>query len=140
MPGRPYHDFRLTRDADGVAWLLFDRADSSANTLSAEVIEGLDRVLAELETNRPTGLVIRSAKTSGFIAGADVNEFRGATDPKQVETRDRPRPCGDRPARSAARSDASPSSTASASAAVSKSRWPARCASRSRMRASASPR
>lgn len=85
-PGRPYHDFRLTRDADGVAWLLFDRADSSANTLSAEVIEGLDRVLAELETNRPTGLVIRSAKTSGFIAGADVNEFRAAADPKQVET------------------------------------------------------
>ena len=85
-PGRPYHDFRLTRDADGVAWLLFDRANSSANTLSAEVIEGLDRVLAELETNRPTGLVIRSAKTSGFIAGADVNEFRGASDPKQVET------------------------------------------------------
>jgi 3-hydroxyacyl-CoA dehydrogenase / enoyl-CoA hydratase / 3-hydroxybutyryl-CoA epimerase len=85
-PGRPYHDFRLTRDADGVAWLLFDRADSSANTLSAEVIEGLDRVITELETNRPTGLVLRSAKTSGFIAGADVNEFRGATDPKQVET------------------------------------------------------
>jgi 3-hydroxyacyl-CoA dehydrogenase/enoyl-CoA hydratase/3-hydroxybutyryl-CoA epimerase len=84
-PGRPYHDFRLTRDADGVAWLLFDRADSSANTLSAEVIEGLDRVLADLEANRPTGLVIRSAKTSGFIAGADINEFRGASDPKQVE-------------------------------------------------------
>jgi 3-hydroxyacyl-CoA dehydrogenase / enoyl-CoA hydratase / 3-hydroxybutyryl-CoA epimerase len=84
-PGRPYHDFRLTRDADGVAWLLFDRADSSANTLSAEVIEGLDRVITELETNRPTGLVLRSAKTSGFIAGADVNEFRGASDPKQVE-------------------------------------------------------
>jgi 3-hydroxyacyl-CoA dehydrogenase/enoyl-CoA hydratase/3-hydroxybutyryl-CoA epimerase len=85
-PGRPYHDFRLTRDADGVAWLLFDRADSSANTLSAGVIEGFDRVLTELETNRPTGLVIRSAKTSGFIAGADVNEFRGAADPNQVET------------------------------------------------------
>ena len=87
---------------------MFDRANSSANTLSAEVIEGLDRVLAELEANRPTGLVIRSAKTSGFIAGADVNEFRGASDPKQVEDRDRPRPCGDRPPRSAAHSDASP--------------------------------
>jgi len=80
-----FRNFKLTRDADGVAWLLFDRAGSSANTLSAEVIEELDRVLAELETNRPTGLVIRSAKTSGFIAGADVNEFRGASDPKQVE-------------------------------------------------------
>ena len=84
-PGRPYRDFCLTRDTDGVAWLLFDRADSSANTLSAEVIEELDRVLTELETNRPTGLVIRSAKPSGFIAGADVNEFRGAADPKEVE-------------------------------------------------------
>jgi 3-hydroxyacyl-CoA dehydrogenase/enoyl-CoA hydratase/3-hydroxybutyryl-CoA epimerase len=29
--------------------------------------------------------VIRSAKPSGFIAGADVNEFRGATDPWPVE-------------------------------------------------------
>ena len=83
--GGTYQDFRLTRDADGVAWLLFDRAGTSANTLSADVIEGLDRVLADLEAERPTGLVIRSAKTSGFIAGADVNEFRGASDPKAVE-------------------------------------------------------
>ena len=43
-------------------------------------------MLAALESQRPTGLVIRSAKTSGFIAGADVNEFRGATDPWPVET------------------------------------------------------
>ncbi len=81
----PYRHFKLTRDADGVAWLLFDRADSSANTLSADVIEELDAVLAVLESQRPTGVVIRSAKKSGFIAGADVNEFRGATDPRPVE-------------------------------------------------------
>jgi 3-hydroxyacyl-CoA dehydrogenase/enoyl-CoA hydratase/3-hydroxybutyryl-CoA epimerase len=80
-----YHHFRLTRDADGVAWLLFDRDGTSANTLSADVIGELDRVLAELEAQRPTGLVVRSAKTSGFIAGADVNEFRDASDPKLVE-------------------------------------------------------
>ena len=42
-------------------------------------------VLAALENERPTGLVIRSAKKSGFIAGADVNEFRGAADPWPVE-------------------------------------------------------
>jgi 3-hydroxyacyl-CoA dehydrogenase/enoyl-CoA hydratase/3-hydroxybutyryl-CoA epimerase len=81
-----YRNFRLTRDADGVAWLLFDRAGASANTLSADVIEELDRVLAALESQRPAGLVIRSAKKSGFIAGADVNEFRGASDPRIVET------------------------------------------------------
>src|SRR6185437_11682901 len=81
----PYRNFKLTRDADGVAWLLFDRAGSSANTLSADVIEELDTVLAALEDKRPAGLVIRSAKKSGFIAGADVNEFRGATVPRPVE-------------------------------------------------------
>ena len=84
--GGPYRNFKLTRDADGIAWLLFDREGASANTLSADVIEELDKVLAELEGQRPTGLVIRSAKPSGFIAGADVNEFRGAADPRPVET------------------------------------------------------
>jgi 3-hydroxyacyl-CoA dehydrogenase/enoyl-CoA hydratase/3-hydroxybutyryl-CoA epimerase len=81
----PYGQFKLTRDSDGVAWLLFDRANASANTLSAEVIEELDAVLAALESQRPAGLVIRSAKKSGFIAGADVSEFRGASDPQPVE-------------------------------------------------------
>jgi 3-hydroxyacyl-CoA dehydrogenase/enoyl-CoA hydratase/3-hydroxybutyryl-CoA epimerase len=82
----PYRNFKLTRDADGIAWLLFDRAGASANTLSADLIEELDKVLTELESARPAGLVIRSAKTSGFIAGADVNEFRGAADSTMVET------------------------------------------------------
>ncbi|MEA2912092.1 MAG: 3-hydroxyacyl-CoA dehydrogenase / enoyl-CoA hydratase / 3-hydroxybutyryl-CoA epimerase [Bradyrhizobium sp.] len=81
----PYRNFKLTRDADGIAWLLFDREGSSANTLSADVIEELDLVLAALESQRPAGLVIRSVKKSGFIAGADVNEFRGAADPRIVE-------------------------------------------------------
>src|SRR5690349_22872872 len=82
----PYRHFRLMRDADGIAWLLFDREGASANTLSADVMEEFDKILGELESQRPAGLVIRSAKTSGFIAGADVNEFRGATDPQAVET------------------------------------------------------
>jgi 3-hydroxyacyl-CoA dehydrogenase/enoyl-CoA hydratase/3-hydroxybutyryl-CoA epimerase len=82
----PYRNFKLTRDADGLAWLLFDREGASANTLSAGMIEELDKILAELESTRPAGLVIRSAKTSGFIAGADVNEFRGASDARAVET------------------------------------------------------
>ena len=81
----PYRNFKLTRDADGIAWLLFDRDGASANTLSADVMEEFDRIIGELEAQRPAGLVIRSAKTSGFIAGADVNEFRGATDPNVVE-------------------------------------------------------
>jgi 3-hydroxyacyl-CoA dehydrogenase / enoyl-CoA hydratase / 3-hydroxybutyryl-CoA epimerase len=84
--GGPYRNFRLTHDGDGIAWLLFDREGASANTLSADVIEELDLVLSALENQRPAGIVIRSAKPSGFIAGADVYEFRGATDPAAVET------------------------------------------------------
>ncbi|WJR80058.1 3-hydroxyacyl-CoA dehydrogenase NAD-binding domain-containing protein [Bradyrhizobium sp. NP1] len=83
--GGAYRNFKLTRDADGIAWLLFDREGASANTLSADVLEELDKIIAELEAQRPAGLVVRSAKKSGFIAGADVNEFRGASDPSVVE-------------------------------------------------------
>lgn len=81
----PYRHFRLTRDAEGVAWLLFDREGSTTNTLSAEVMGELDQVLGVLEGERAPGLVIRSAKSSGFIAGADVNELRAARDPSAIE-------------------------------------------------------
>ena len=81
-----YRNFRLTRDSDGIAWILFDREGASANTLSADVLEEFDAVITALEQRRPAGIVIRSAKTSGFIAGADVNAFRGASDPATVET------------------------------------------------------
>ena len=82
----PYRNFKLTRDSDGVAWVLFDRADSSANTLSSDVMEEFGAIVTALENHPPAGVVLRSAKTSGFIAGADVNEFRGAADPGEVET------------------------------------------------------
>ncbi|MGA7808626.1 3-hydroxyacyl-CoA dehydrogenase NAD-binding domain-containing protein [Bradyrhizobium sp.] len=85
-PESPYRNFKLTRDGDGIAWLLFDREGTSANTLSGDVMAEFDQVLTALESQRPVGLVIRSAKKSGFIAGADVNDFRGAADPAAVET------------------------------------------------------
>jgi enoyl-CoA hydratase/carnithine racemase len=43
------------------------------------VITELDAVLGIIEGDQPKGLVIRSTKPSGFIVGADINEFRGAT-------------------------------------------------------------
>jgi hypothetical protein len=49
------------------------------------VIIELDVVLGIIEGDQPKGLVFRSAKPSGFIAGADINEFRGATDPALVQ-------------------------------------------------------
>jgi len=75
----------LTRDDEHIAWLVFDQAGSGVNTLSDETLAEFDAVLSELEANPPRGLVIRSAKPSGFIAGADVKRFAGMRDPKAAE-------------------------------------------------------
>jgi 3-hydroxyacyl-CoA dehydrogenase/enoyl-CoA hydratase/3-hydroxybutyryl-CoA epimerase len=83
----PWKHWRLARDEGGVAWLLLDKAGASANTLSEDVLIELDEVLAKLEGDPPKGLVLRSAKRSGFIAGADIGEFRGMTDAAEVEAR-----------------------------------------------------
>ncbi|MFL6797947.1 MAG: 3-hydroxyacyl-CoA dehydrogenase NAD-binding domain-containing protein [Xanthobacteraceae bacterium] len=84
-PG-PWTNWRLARDETGIAWLLVDTA-GGANTLSAEVMAELDDVLAHLERELPRGLVLRSAKPAGFIAGADIGEFGGMGDAGQVEAK-----------------------------------------------------
>src|SRR6266702_1190320 len=83
----PWRNWTLARDEDGIAWLALDKAGASANTLAVDVLSELDKVLASLEKNVPKGLVLRSAKPSGFIAGADIDEFRGLTDAAMVEER-----------------------------------------------------
>lgn len=65
----------LTRDAEDIAWLSFDKPDASTNTLGRAVMTELDAVLQGLQAKPPRGLVIRSGKRNGFIAGADINEF-----------------------------------------------------------------
>ncbi len=65
----------LTRDTDGIAWLTIDKPDSSANTLGSVVLNELGARLDELERQPPRALIVSSAKKSGFIAGADINEF-----------------------------------------------------------------
>jgi 3-hydroxyacyl-CoA dehydrogenase/enoyl-CoA hydratase/3-hydroxybutyryl-CoA epimerase len=65
----------LTRDAEGLAWLTFDKVGAAVNTLSTAVLAELNDALDILDRDPPNGLVIRSGKASGFIAGADVAEF-----------------------------------------------------------------
>ncbi|MBX3693727.1 MAG: enoyl-CoA hydratase/isomerase family protein [Steroidobacteraceae bacterium] len=65
----------LQRDAEGLATLTLDKPGGSANVLSREVLVELDGLLAKLEAQPPKALVVRSGKPSGFIAGADINEF-----------------------------------------------------------------
>ena len=69
------HNWRQETDTDGIVWLCIDKAEGSANVLSRVVMEELDGILRPLETSPPRGLVIYSGKRSGFIMGADINEF-----------------------------------------------------------------
>ncbi len=73
MTGAQHWQTRV--DADGIAWLTLDKADSSVNTLSAAVLEQLGVELKRLANANAKGLVVKSGKASGFIAGADVKEF-----------------------------------------------------------------
>lgn len=67
--------WHLRQDEDDIAWLTLDKADVPVNVLSVDVIAELDAKLVELERMAPRGLVINSAKQSGFIAGADIKGF-----------------------------------------------------------------
>ncbi len=82
LPGLKH--WKLSVDAEGIAWLLMDRADERVNTLGEEPLAELDQVLDHLIENPPAGLIIRSAKEAGFIAGADIREFEKFTDAKSV--------------------------------------------------------
>lgn len=62
--------------ADGVLILSLDRAAESVNTLGRAVLDELGQILDRVALEPPHGMIIRSAKPSGFIAGADIREFQ----------------------------------------------------------------
>lgn len=71
-------------DADGICWLTLDRVGSLANSLNGPVLEELAQLLRDLRRTVPRGLVLRSGKPGGFVAGADINEFRSIRSPEQA--------------------------------------------------------
>lgn len=79
-----FKHWHLMRDRDDLAWLIIDRAGESTNTLGEEVIAELDDIVAALEKDPPKGLVLKSAKANGFIAGADIREFEHFTRAEDV--------------------------------------------------------
>lgn len=82
-PITPARHWSWSVDADGIGWLGADRTGNSTNVLSREVLESLDAQLAEIERAPPRGVVVWSAKRNGFIAGADISEFKGLSTPEQ---------------------------------------------------------
>ncbi len=79
-PAGALDDWRVDISED-IATLTLDVAGKSANVLSQQVLRAFDQLLVDLEGHPLSGLIIRSGKSSGFIAGADVTEFQKITDP-----------------------------------------------------------
>ncbi|WP_434212094.1 3-hydroxyacyl-CoA dehydrogenase NAD-binding domain-containing protein [[Pseudomonas] boreopolis] len=61
---------------DGVVVLSLDRQDAPVNAFSQDVLLELGDILERIAIDPPKGVVIRSAKANGFIAGADLKEFQ----------------------------------------------------------------
>lgn len=79
----------LDVDGDGVAWLVFDDPEAKVNVLSSGVMARLNALLGDVEEGARTGrvkaLIVKSGKPGSFIAGADVEEIAGVTDPAEAE-------------------------------------------------------
>jgi 3-hydroxyacyl-CoA dehydrogenase / enoyl-CoA hydratase / 3-hydroxybutyryl-CoA epimerase len=72
----------LEMDAERIAWLSCDTPGASTNVLSAAVLRDLAVKLGEIAAQHPLGVVLRSAKANGFIAGADIKEFLAIRTPE----------------------------------------------------------
>src|SRR5688572_5412677 len=75
LDGLRFQHWQTELRPDGVLVLSFDKAGTPVNTFSQDVLIELDALLERLALDPPKGMVLRSAKTSGFIAGADIKEF-----------------------------------------------------------------
>jgi 3-hydroxyacyl-CoA dehydrogenase / enoyl-CoA hydratase / 3-hydroxybutyryl-CoA epimerase len=71
--------WRMERDSDGIVWLTLDKPGTSTNVLSSHVLRELNALIDQIALPPPRGVVVISAKKTGFIAGADIKEFTSIT-------------------------------------------------------------
>jgi 3-hydroxyacyl-CoA dehydrogenase/enoyl-CoA hydratase/3-hydroxybutyryl-CoA epimerase len=64
----------------GVAVVTLDSPDEKVNILTSAFLRELESTARLLEQKRPTAAVVLSAKSGGFIAGADIREIQRVTD------------------------------------------------------------
>lgn len=75
--------WQLNKEESGIAVAVLDRAGESTNALSAEVMAEFAQILDQLDLYPPKGLIVRSGKAAGFIAGADIGEFSQLDTPEK---------------------------------------------------------
>ncbi|TAA28216.1 3-hydroxyacyl-CoA dehydrogenase NAD-binding domain-containing protein [Pseudoxanthomonas winnipegensis] len=74
--GLRFSHWRTEHRPEGVVVLWLDRQDASVNAFSQDVLIELGDIVERLAIDPPKGVVVASAKASGFIAGADLKEFQ----------------------------------------------------------------
>ena len=91
MPTPPptLHDWRLSVDYEGIAWALMDREGERVNSMGRRLTEELGEIVKWAETaaihGEIKGLVLMSAKATGFLVGADIREFSRFATEQQVK-------------------------------------------------------
>jgi 3-hydroxyacyl-CoA dehydrogenase/enoyl-CoA hydratase/3-hydroxybutyryl-CoA epimerase len=73
--GLRFSHWQADTGADGITVLTLNRADASVNALNRAVLDELAQIVERLSFEPPKGVVIRSGKANGFVAGADIREF-----------------------------------------------------------------
>ncbi|MGJ8528005.1 3-hydroxyacyl-CoA dehydrogenase NAD-binding domain-containing protein [Maritalea sp.] len=83
MPKLKYWHFEI--DFEKIGWLTIDTPKSPVNVLGTQCMAELETLALRFEdlvaSDELAGVVLLSAKENGFIAGADVREFDGMSDP-----------------------------------------------------------
>ncbi len=75
----------VERDPEGALALILDVPGRSVNVLNRQVMADLDSALDKIADSKAPLLIVRSGKKSGFIAGADLQEFLGIQDAASAE-------------------------------------------------------
>ena len=75
-----YQHLSLHKDEHNIAWLTLDVQGKPANILMPEVLDEIQIACSEVKHLAAKGLIICSGKANGFIAGADIERFKGNKD------------------------------------------------------------
>ncbi len=70
-----FQHWQIAVEPEGIAIATLDKQGAAANALSADVLAEFGQLLDQLDVYPPKGLIIRSGKAAGFVAGADIQEF-----------------------------------------------------------------
>jgi 3-hydroxyacyl-CoA dehydrogenase/enoyl-CoA hydratase/3-hydroxybutyryl-CoA epimerase len=86
MAEKSFNNWRYEVDDQNIFWLSIDRKGRKVNSLGFETVQEFVEIIDVIKANKKLkGVVIKSGKDKGFIAGADITEFTQLKDQKEAE-------------------------------------------------------